>query len=98
MLKRKVETELKQWKENKDETVLFIQGPKGSGKTTLVTKFAKENYNHFIHLDFESNPVHKSIFFSSLDMANIIKQITLKLRTGKLIPGEIGRASCRERV
>lgn len=88
MLKRKVETELKHWKDNQDRKVLFVQGPKGSGKTTLITKFAKENYNHFIHLDFESNPVHKSIFFSSLDMANIIKQITLKLRTGKLIPGE----------
>lgn len=88
MLKRKVETELKQWKENNDEKVLFIQGPKGSGKTTLVTKFAKENYNHFVHLDFESNPVHKSIFFASLDFSNIIKQITLKLRTGKLVPGE----------
>lgn len=88
MLKRKVEASLKTWKEKENKSVLFIQGPKGSGKSTLVAKFAKENYNHFIHLDFENNPIHKSIFFSSLDYASIIKQITLKLRTGKLIPNE----------
>lgn len=88
MLKRKAEASLRAWKEKENKGVLFIQGPKGSGKSTLVAKFAKENYNHFIHLDFENNPVHKAIFFSSLDLASIIKQITLRLRTGKLIPHE----------
>lgn len=88
MLKRKAEGSLKAWKEEENKKVLFIQGPKGSGKTTLVTKFAKENYNHFVHLDFDNNPVHKSIFFSSFDLASIIKQITLKLRTGQLVPNE----------
>lgn len=88
MLKRKAEASLKAWKEKENKSVLFIQGPKGSGKTTLVAKFAKENYNHFIHLDFENNPFHKAIFFSSLDLTSIIKQITLRLRTGKLIPHE----------
>ncbi len=88
MLKRKVEIDLNNWKEKENKGVLFIQGPKGVGKSTLVTKFAKENYNHFVHLDFESRPVHKSIFFSTLDLASIIKEITLKLRTGKLVPGE----------
>ena len=88
MLKRKQEASLKLWKEKENRGVLFIQGPKGAGKTTLVTKFAKENYNHFVHLDFENNPIHKSIFFSSLDYVGIIKQISLKLRIGKLIPNE----------
>jgi len=88
MLKRKAESALKAWKEKENRGVLFLQGPRGSGKSSLVTKFAKENYNHFVHLDFENNPVHKSIFFSSLDFSSIIKQITLKLRRGKLIPNE----------
>lgn len=63
MLKRKAESALKAWKEKENRGVLFLQGPRGSGKSSLVTKFAKENYNHFVHLDFENNPVHKSILF-----------------------------------
>lgn len=88
MLRRKVESDLKNWKEQENKGVLFIQGPKGVGKSSLVAKFAKENYNHFVHLDFKEKPVHKSIFFSSLELSNIIKEITLRLRTGKLVPGE----------
>ncbi len=88
MLKRKVETALKKWKQQKSRDVLFLKGPKGVGKTTLIEQFAKENYKSLIYLNFETNPIHKSIFFSSLDMATLTKQITLKLRTSKLIPHE----------
>ena len=58
MLKRKVETALKKWKQQKSRDVLFLKGPKGVGKTTLIEQFAKENYKSLIYLNFETNPIH----------------------------------------
>lgn len=44
MLKRKIETYLAEWKEAKDRKPLVIKGIRQCGKTYIVQKFAKENY------------------------------------------------------
>lgn len=86
MLKRKITQSLENWKLNPNKGVLFITGPKGVGKSTIVENFARRNYENFIHLDFEKTPIQRSIFFSGTDLKNITKQMTLKVRTGRLVP------------
>ncbi len=86
MLKRKIMTVLDNWKHSDNKDVLFIKGPKGIGKTTLIENFAKENYEHFIHLDFERSPIQRSIFFSGTDLKTLTKQMSLKLRSVKMVP------------
>ena len=43
MLKRKIETQLAEWKMQKDKKPLVIKGIRQCGKTYIVQKFAKEN-------------------------------------------------------
>ena len=86
MLRRKITNVLNQWYETPNKGALFIKGSRGVGKSFIVEQFAKEHYDNLITINFETNPLHKSIFSGSLDMGNLTKQITLKLQTNKLVP------------
>jgi len=53
MLKRKAYSNLVEWKTKKQgRTSLLIEGARRVGKTTLVKKFAKEQYRSSVFLDF----------------------------------------------
>lgn len=86
MLKRKMTNTLNKWYETPDKGVLFIKGSRGVGKSFIIEQFAKAHYDNVITINFEDNPLYKSIFSGSLDMGNLTKQITLKLQTNKLVP------------
>lgn len=88
MLKRKIENDLLNWKSNENSKILFVKGPRFVGKSTSVKQFAKENYDYVLMIDFEENPLLKSIFMGSLDISNLIKQLNLKLPPHKLIEGK----------
>lgn len=88
MLRRKMTDVLEQWFLNENKQALFIKGPRGVGKSFLVEQFAKEHYDNLITINFEANPLYKSIFAGSLDMGSLTKQITLKLQTSKLVPNK----------
>lgn len=87
MLKRKIEIDLLNWKNDLNKKVLFLTGPRFIGKTTTVKEFAYSNYEHVINIDFEEKPLLKSIFMGSLDISNILKQMNIKLPPHKLLPG-----------
>ena len=59
MLKREIEEKLKEWKRNSDKKCLIISGARQVGKTYIVEKFAKENYENFIEINFVENPTAK---------------------------------------
>lgn len=86
MLKRKMTTTLNNWFETPDKGILFIKGSRGVGKSFIIEQFAKAHYDNLITINFEENPLLKSIFAGSLDMGNLTKQMTLKLQTNKLVP------------
>ena len=46
MLRRKIETYLSEWKQSEDRKPLVIKGVRQCGKTFIVKKFAKENYQN----------------------------------------------------
>ena len=50
MLKRKIETILKNWKDAEGHKPLIIKGCRQCGKTFSVRQFAQENYTHKIYL------------------------------------------------
>ena len=45
MLKRKIESVLEKWKDSEHKKPLVIKGIRQCGKTYIVQKFAKENYD-----------------------------------------------------
>ncbi len=51
--KRKIYSQMKEWKEEKNRnSALLIEGARRIGKTTIVKEFAKKEYRDFIYIDF----------------------------------------------
>ena len=56
MLKRKIISQLEEWKGSHSHEALLIKGARQVGKTTIVRAFAKDNYTHFVEINFEKEP------------------------------------------
>ncbi|MCM1027325.1 MAG: ATP-binding protein [Roseburia sp.] len=76
MLKRKMEAQLRVWKEDNNRMPLIIKGCRQCGKTYIVQKFARENYRNVVYLNFFQNPDYTSIFAGSLEVDHIIIMIS----------------------
>ena len=79
MLKRKIEEKLLQWKNTSERKPLIIKGCRQCGKTYSVMKFAEDNYEHVVYLNFFENSDYNSIFSGSLDVENITMMISALL-------------------
>lgn len=86
MLKRKIYQSLLEWKNQKEKMCLVIKGARQVGKTFIINKFAQENYENYIYMNFDENPGYKAIFDGDLDVENLIKQISLRVPNANLIP------------
>lgn len=87
-MKRKIENQLLEWKENHNRTCLLVKGARQVGKTYSIDRFARENYKHYTYLNFDENPAYKTIFDGDLDVETLIKQISLRVSDAELEPGE----------
>ena len=56
MLKRKIETYLAEWKDSDNKKPLVIKGLRQCGKTYIVKKFAKDNYDNVVYMNFILEP------------------------------------------
>ncbi|MCK7479135.1 MAG: AAA family ATPase [Candidatus Moduliflexus flocculans] len=72
MLKRKIDTALLAWMNEKPKKALLVKGARQVGKTTSIETFGKNHYRSFIELNFERNPEYREIFAGSLDAKTII--------------------------
>lgn len=89
MLKRKIESKLRQWREDSDHKPLVIKGCRQCGKTWSVRDFAENNYKNVIYLNFFENPDYKSIFSGSLETDHLKMMISALLGPSAIFePGE----------
>lgn len=88
MLERKIMQDLINWKNNPDKMCLVVKGARQVGKTFIIEKFAKENYKYYTYINFDKNENYKTIFEGDLDVDNLIKQISLRVKDAELVPGE----------
>ena len=88
MLERKAFNFLENWKNTKQNECLLIKGARQIGKTFIVREFAKNHYENFIEINFEKNPEMKAAFDGSLDVENLIKEITVRIPRIKLVPNK----------
>ena len=90
MLKRKVYSELLEWKkrrrDNKKESII-IKGARQVGKTSVVEEFGKNEYESFIEIDFIKRPDLKNVFIGSKEPSDIFSKISLYMPNAKIIPG-----------
>lgn len=87
MLYRKAYKKLLDWKAQEKKKALCILGARQIGKTTLIRAFGKENYEHFVELNFITDEKAKLIFAGSLDADTIITNLTAYIRQ-PLTPGK----------
>jgi len=89
MLKRKIETRLREWKNEENHNPLVIKGCRQCGKTYIVRKFADENYENVVYLNFFLNPEYSDIFSGSLEIDNLIMLMSAMMGPNiKLVPGK----------
>ena len=66
MLKRKATNFMKNWINTKDKKCLVVQGARQTGKTYTVERFAEENYEELIEINFKQMPsAYGDIFWRS---------------------------------
>ena len=88
MLKRKIEISLVDWKNAKSKKPLVIKGIRQCGKTYIVQKFAKENYENVVYMNFILEPDKKSAFMGNLDVDTIILNLSALIPKSRFIEGK----------
>lgn len=86
-LKRKIESYLSEWKSNRNRLPLIIQGARQVGKTFSIRKFAQENYDSVVEINFALHPEYKEIFAQGFKVDTIIRNISVLDNSLRFIPG-----------
>ena len=88
MLKRKIETYLAGWKSTKNRKPLVIKGIRQCGKTFIVRKFANENYESVIYINFVLEPDKKSAFIGNIDVDTITLNLSALIPDSRFVEGK----------
>jgi predicted AAA+ superfamily ATPase len=88
MLKRKIESVLSEWKNSKLKKPLVIKGIRQCGKTYIVRKFAKENYESVVYMNFILEPDKKTAFTGNIDVETIILNLSALIPNSRFINGK----------
>ena len=87
-LKRKFYEFLKAWKSNHKQECLLVKGARQVGKTYLVEKLGREEYESFIEFNFILDPTACGIFDGSLKAEDLQVKISAFIGSQRLIPGK----------
>lgn len=79
MFKRKIEKELKEWKESLKfkKKAVIVKGLRQVGKTSIIRKFAEENFENVIYINFKVEIDVKKAFDSNLRVDEILTNISV---------------------
>ena len=88
MLRLKIESVLAEWKNSESKKPLVIKGIRQCGKTYIVQKFAKENYENVIYMNFILEPDKKSAFAGNIDVDTIILNLSALIPGSRFINGK----------
>lgn len=78
-MERKMSNLLLKWKEDENKMPLIVYGARQVGKTYTILFFGKENYKNVAYINFEDNNDIAKIFEQDLNIARIIKELSVKL-------------------
>lgn len=76
-MKRKFYNILKQWKEKNINMPLMVVGARQIGKTYIIEKFCKENFNEYVYINLDKEKNISNIFEKTIEPEEIIRQIEL---------------------
>ena len=73
---RKIEEELKKWKDNYKMPLMLI-GARQTGKTYILEEFCKNNFDNYIYINLDKEENIAEIFESTIDPDTIIEKIEI---------------------
>lgn len=83
---RDIISDLNRWKNKKNRKPLLLTGVRQCGKTYIVEEFARENFESYVYVNFESSDSIAGIFDYDFDVKRIITEIERNYQT-RIIPG-----------
>ena len=78
-MQRLFENKLLDWKKSGMNKPLMVVGTRQIGKTYIIEKFAKENFEEYLYFNLEKNIDVRKIFEKSIDDTKIIEELELYL-------------------
>ena len=88
MLRRKIDTFLKDWKQDKRHKPLIVKGARQIGKTMSIEAFGRMNYSSFIPINFVLEEKYRQIFRDGYSIDDIVRNISLINPSFKFISGD----------
>jgi len=82
-MERSIYKELSLWKNRPGRKPLILSGARQVGKTWVMKKFAQQEFENYIYLNFENNNRLKNIFSEVIDVSKII--LSLEIESGQKI-------------
>ena len=86
-LRRKFYDFLVAWKEGKRQECLLVKGARQIGKTFIIEKFGREQYESFIEFNFVLEPDACELFDGSLKADDLYRKISAYDATRRIVPG-----------
>ena len=84
--KRKIYDQLVEWKKDPNRLPLIVDGLRQIGKSYIVDKFAKTNYENVIVYDFRYYKVLRQIFDGNLNVDSIITNSSPYFPNASFVP------------
>ena len=88
MLKRKVTAFMDQWIRTKEKKCLVVQGTRQTGKTYIIERFAEDNYEELVEINFKQLPSAMDIFSGDLTVDNMVMAMRFRFPEKKITPGK----------
>ena len=85
-LKRKIYNDLTIWKNDPNRVPLIVEGLRQVGKSYIVDRFARDNYDNVIVFDFRFNKDIRKVFEGNLNVDSIIMNATPYFPDKSFIP------------
>ena len=90
MFERKIMSELTAWKASsaRRQKALVVKGLRQVGKTFIVERFARENYESVVLIDFKANESMKAAFEGDFVVDQMTLDISARMPEARFIPGK----------
>ena len=88
MLKRKVTAFMDQWIRTMEKKCLVVQGARQTGKTYIIERFAEDNYEELVEINFKQLPSAMDIFSGDLTVDNMVMAMRFRFPEKKITPGK----------
>ena len=87
-LRRKAYQQLVKWKQRENHKPLIVEGLRQVGKSYLVDRFAKENYENVVVFDFRYNQKTRGFFQDDLSVDSILQKAYVYFPAELFVPGK----------